>query len=169
MTRREWMALAAAAPLVAPNLTAADSPSIDQFFNSFFEKWVMANPEQASSMRLFTGDVQDRLDGQLSDISDAAAHARIARAKDDIRNDLLEARIVLDLAARPVLHELRHEKRAEIPLGFGVESLKSPQPVQLGPRHDQHALARRMAHVFTSDKPESEPCCSYCLESSATA
>jgi uncharacterized protein (DUF885 family) len=79
MTRREWMTLAAAAPLVA-----ADSPNIDQFFNAFFEKWVMANPEQASSMRLFSGDVQDRLDGQLSDISDAAAHARIARAKDGL-------------------------------------------------------------------------------------
>lgn len=79
MTRREWMAVAAAAPLVA-----ADAPGIDQFFNSFFEKWVMANPEQASSMRLFSGDVQDRLDGQLSDISDDAAHARIARAKDGL-------------------------------------------------------------------------------------
>jgi len=79
MTRREWMALAAAAPLVA-----ADATGIDHFFGSFFEKWVMANPEQASSMRLFSGDVQDHLDSQLSDISDAAAHARIARAKEGL-------------------------------------------------------------------------------------
>jgi uncharacterized protein (DUF885 family) len=79
MTRREWMAIAAAAPLVA-----ADAPGIDQFFDSFLEKWVMANPEQATSMRLFSGDVQDRLDAKLADISDEAAHARIARAKEGL-------------------------------------------------------------------------------------
>jgi uncharacterized protein (DUF885 family) len=77
MTRREWMALAAAAPLAA-------AETIDQFFDSFLEKWVMANPEMATSMRLFSGEVQDRLDGQLSDISDEAAHARIARAKEGL-------------------------------------------------------------------------------------
>jgi uncharacterized protein (DUF885 family) len=79
MTRREWMALAAAAPLVA-----ADAIGIDRFFDSFLEKWVMANPEQATSMRLFSGEVQDRLDGKLADISDEAAHARIARAKEGL-------------------------------------------------------------------------------------
>jgi uncharacterized protein (DUF885 family) len=79
MTRREWMALAAAAPLMA-----ADGQDIDGFFNSFLEKWVLANPEMATNMRLFSGDVQDRLDSQLSDISDEAAHARIARAKDGL-------------------------------------------------------------------------------------
>jgi uncharacterized protein (DUF885 family) len=79
MTRREWMAIAAAAPLVA-----ADATGIDQFFDSFLEKWVMANPEQATSMRLFSGDVQDQLDAKLADISDEAAHARIARAKEGL-------------------------------------------------------------------------------------
>jgi uncharacterized protein (DUF885 family) len=79
MTRREWLAVAAATPLLA-----AEAPNIDRFFNAFFEKWVMANPEQASSLRLFSGDVQDRLDGQLSDIGDAAAHARIASAKEGL-------------------------------------------------------------------------------------
>ena len=44
----------------------------------------MANPEQATSMRLFSGDVQDRLDAKLADISDEAAHARIARAKEGL-------------------------------------------------------------------------------------
>ncbi len=73
------MALAAAAPLMA-----ADGQDIDGFFNSFLEKWVLANPEMATNMRLFSGDVQDRLDSQLSDISDEAAHARIARAKDGL-------------------------------------------------------------------------------------
>jgi uncharacterized protein (DUF885 family) len=79
MTRREWMAIAAAAPLVA-----AAATGIDKFFDSFLERWVMANPEQATSMRLFSGDVQDRLDAQLTDISDAAAHARISRAREGL-------------------------------------------------------------------------------------
>lgn len=73
------MAIAAAAPLVA-----ADSPNIDRFFDSFLEQWVMANPEMATNMRLFSGAVEDRLDSQLADISDAAAHARIARAKEGL-------------------------------------------------------------------------------------
>ena len=76
MTRREWLALAAVTPLAA-----ADDMGIDRFFDSFLNKWVLANPEQATAMRLFSGDVQDRLDGQLSDIGDEAAHARIASAK----------------------------------------------------------------------------------------
>ncbi|MCU1259619.1 MAG: hypothetical protein JWO80_2504 [Bryobacterales bacterium] len=79
MTRREWLALAAATPL-----TAAATPDINVFFNDFLEKWVRADPEMATSMRLFTGDVQDRLDSQLSDISDEAAHARIARAREGL-------------------------------------------------------------------------------------
>jgi len=79
MTRREWMALAAIAPLYAE-----DSSSIAEFFNSFLDKWVMANPEMATGMRIFSGDVQDRLDGQLTDIGDGAAHARIALAKDGL-------------------------------------------------------------------------------------
>jgi uncharacterized protein (DUF885 family) len=79
MTRREWMAIAAATPLVA-----AEATGIDKFFDSFLERWVMANPEQATSMRLFSGDLQDRLDAQLTDISDAAAHARISRAREGL-------------------------------------------------------------------------------------
>jgi uncharacterized protein (DUF885 family) len=79
MTRREWLAVSAAAPLAA-----AVTPDIDRFFNTFLEKWVMANPEMATGMRLFSGDVQDRLDAQLSDIGDDAAHARIARAKEGL-------------------------------------------------------------------------------------
>ena len=75
MTRREWLALAAAP------LAAAPAPDIDRFFQDFLEQWVRANPEMATSMRLFTGDVQDQLDSQLSDISDAAAHARISQAR----------------------------------------------------------------------------------------
>ena len=79
MTRREWLALAAALPL-----HAAISPDIDHFFDEFLETWVKADPEQATSMRLFTGDVQSQLDSQLSDISDEAFHARVARAREGL-------------------------------------------------------------------------------------
>src|SRR5947208_8417139 len=80
MTRREWLAITAAVPIGA----AAQEPGIDAFFEDFFQSWVRADPEMATSMRLFTGDVQDKLDRQLSDISDEAVHARIARARDGL-------------------------------------------------------------------------------------
>ena len=79
MTRRQWLALAAAAPL-----PAAETPSIDRFFDDFLRKWVMADPEQASQLRIFSGAEQERLDGQLSEIGEEAAHARIARAREGL-------------------------------------------------------------------------------------
>ena len=79
MTRREWLALAGAAPLAA-----AETPSIDRFFDDFLRKWVMADPELASQLRIFSGDEQEHLDAQLNEISDAGAHARIARAKEGL-------------------------------------------------------------------------------------
>ena len=79
MNRREWLALVAAAPLAA-----AETPSIDRFFDDFLRKWVMADPELASQLRIFSGDEQEHLDAQLNEISDAAAHARIARAKEGL-------------------------------------------------------------------------------------
>jgi uncharacterized protein (DUF885 family) len=79
MTRREWLALAAAAPLAA-----ADTPDIDRFFDDFLAKEVRASPEMATSMRFFSGKEQDSLDGRLSDIGDDAAHARTARAKEGL-------------------------------------------------------------------------------------
>jgi uncharacterized protein (DUF885 family) len=79
MTRREWLALAAAAPFAA-----AEVPSIDGFFDDFLRKWVMADPELASQLRIFSGEEQERLDARLNEISDEAAHARIARAKEGL-------------------------------------------------------------------------------------
>src|SRR5207248_9037141 len=64
MTRRAWLALAAAAPL-----PAANTPDIDRFFDDFLTRWVRADPEMATTLRFFTGAEQDRLDGQLSDIT----------------------------------------------------------------------------------------------------
>jgi uncharacterized protein (DUF885 family) len=78
MTRREWIAMAAAAPLLAA------PAGIDQFFDDFFEAWVRADPEAASAMRIFPAAEQERLDAQLSDASDQALHARISRARDGL-------------------------------------------------------------------------------------
>src|SRR5689334_4789587 len=78
MTRREWLAAAAVAPL------AAQSADLDRFFQQFLEDWVRAEPETATAMRLFQGEEQERLDSQLSDISDEALHARISRARDGL-------------------------------------------------------------------------------------
>ena len=79
MNRREWLALVAAAPLAA-----AETPSIDRFFDDFLRKWVMADSELASQLRIFSADEQEHLDAQLNEISDEAAHARIARAKEGL-------------------------------------------------------------------------------------
>src|SRR2546423_12322534 len=79
MTRREWIALAAAAPLAA-----TDASPIDRYFDDFLAKWVRADPELATAMRFFSGEEQERLDGKLTDISDAAARERITMAKEGI-------------------------------------------------------------------------------------
>src|SRR6478752_6942311 len=76
MTRRQWLAAACTLPL---NAQPAD---LDHFFQDLLERWVRQEPETATIMRLFTGEEQNRLDAQLSDISDAAVHARIARARE---------------------------------------------------------------------------------------
>src|SRR5262249_42523589 len=78
MTRRELIALG----LAAPFLSAADN--VDQFFETFFLNWVRQSPEQATAMRILPEDEQARLDSQLNDISDEAAHARVARAKEGL-------------------------------------------------------------------------------------
>jgi uncharacterized protein (DUF885 family) len=80
MTRREWLALTAA----ALPLRAQPTPNIDTFFDKFFLDWVRQSPEQASAMRILPEEEQVKLDAQLNDISDEAAHARIARAKDGL-------------------------------------------------------------------------------------
>src|SRR5690242_4934416 len=78
MTRREWLAVAASAPL------AAQSTDLDRFFQDFLDQWVRAEPETATALRLFSGEEQDRLDGQLTDVSDEALHARVARAREGL-------------------------------------------------------------------------------------
>jgi uncharacterized protein (DUF885 family) len=78
MTRREWIACAAAAPL------AAAEPDIDKFFDDFLLRWVRNDPEMATNMRLFPAAEQERLDAQLSDVSDERSHQRIAHAREGL-------------------------------------------------------------------------------------
>jgi uncharacterized protein (DUF885 family) len=81
MTRREWIALTAASTFPLHAAPPPDAPDFDRFLNDFFESWVRADPEQATYMQIFAPDVQNELDSRLTEIGDAAAHARIARAK----------------------------------------------------------------------------------------
>src|SRR5437899_9747542 len=78
MTRREWLAMAAASPL------AAAAPDIDRFFDDFFQKWVRADPQRASALRVLPAREQEHLDGLLTGIGDEAAHARISLAKEGL-------------------------------------------------------------------------------------
>jgi uncharacterized protein (DUF885 family) len=76
MTRREWIALSA-----APLAQAADSPSIDQFLESFAADWMRADPPRATGARYFPPAEQDVLDGKLAPPSAEALPTRLARAK----------------------------------------------------------------------------------------
>ncbi len=75
------MALAGVAPLAM----AAGAGDIDSFFETFLLDWVRAEPEMSTQMRILPADEQQKLDSQLSDVSDASAHARIARAGDGLK------------------------------------------------------------------------------------
>ena len=84
MTRRELLALGAAAPLASMPLSAPAAEDINAFFDTFFLNWVRMNPEMATSMRILPENEQVVLDGKLSEIGDEAALARIARAKEGL-------------------------------------------------------------------------------------
>lgn len=74
MTRREWMTL-----WTATACFAADP--IDVFFEELLTEWMKTDPESSTMARFFRGAEQDAMDARLTELSDAAAHARIARAK----------------------------------------------------------------------------------------
>jgi uncharacterized protein (DUF885 family) len=79
MTRREWLAAAA-----APPLAAAPAADVERFFDDFFARWLRLDPQRATSLRYFPGGEQDRLDGRLTDIGDDAAMARISLAREGL-------------------------------------------------------------------------------------
>lgn len=72
-------AFGAAMLLVRP--LPAPQRGIDDFFRDFTAEWIRGNPNQATSMRYFTGEEQDRLERQLTPVSDTYKRARIRLAK----------------------------------------------------------------------------------------
>jgi uncharacterized protein (DUF885 family) len=56
-------------------------PSIDDFFRDFTDDWVRINPDQATSLRYFTGPEQDRLERQLTPLTLASARQRLQAAR----------------------------------------------------------------------------------------
>jgi uncharacterized protein (DUF885 family) len=55
--------------------------SIDDFFRDFTDDWVRINPDQATSLRYFTGEEQDRLERQLTPLTLASASQRLRAAR----------------------------------------------------------------------------------------
>ncbi len=73
-----FSACVSAQPSAVPS---AQYGSIDDFFTTFTDEWMRANPSLATSNRYFTGAEQDRLDRELSSQSIAAKRARIELAR----------------------------------------------------------------------------------------
>ena len=61
--------------------SAAQTGTIDQFFNEFTDTWVRLSPSQATGFRYFTGEEQDRLERQLTPETRAWKLQRIALAR----------------------------------------------------------------------------------------
>ena len=55
--------------------------SIDDFLRDFTDDWVRINPDQATSLRYFTGPEQDRLERQLTPLTLASARQRLRAAR----------------------------------------------------------------------------------------
>jgi len=55
--------------------------SIDDFFRDFTDDWVRINPDQATSLRYFTGPEQDQLERQLTPLTLASARQRLRAAR----------------------------------------------------------------------------------------
>ena len=66
---------------LSPAAIAKSEPSIDDFFRTFTDEWMRANPSQATATRYFIGAEQDRLDREITSPSLAAKRARIALAR----------------------------------------------------------------------------------------
>ena len=71
----------AAAIVLATRPAPAQPRTIDDFFRDFTAEWIRGNPNQATSARYFTGVEQERLERELTPVSDAYTLARIALAK----------------------------------------------------------------------------------------
>ncbi len=66
---------------------AAQEAEIDEFFDGFAAEWVRGNPNQAVRTRYFSGDEQNRLEQQLTPLTEAWQRERIELARQGL-NDL---------------------------------------------------------------------------------
>jgi len=79
MARR--LLTATAILLCSALLPAQQQRSVDDFFRDFTAGWVRGNPDQATGTRYFTGEVQRRLERQLTPVTAAYQRTRVALAR----------------------------------------------------------------------------------------
>ena len=75
------MLLAAGVAIAAGSQPSAQLRSIDDFFRDFGAEWARGNPNSAVSSRYFTGDEQDRLERQVTPLTDAWQRQRVEQAR----------------------------------------------------------------------------------------
>jgi uncharacterized protein (DUF885 family) len=78
---RKAASIAVIAVMAGAGAPAQQRPAVDDFFRDFTAEWMRGNPNQATSVRYFTGAEQDRLERELTPVSDAYALERIALAR----------------------------------------------------------------------------------------
>lgn len=89
--RASWRLAAAITAVVAAAAVAANSGfsaqqrTIDQFFDEFSAEWVKSSPNVAVATRWFTGEEQDRLERQLTPLTQEAQTARYRLAERGLR------------------------------------------------------------------------------------
>ena len=74
-----WLAVGVA--IAAGSQPLAQLRSIDDFFRDFGAEWARGNPNQAVSARYFTGEEQDRLERQITPLTDAWQRQRVEQAR----------------------------------------------------------------------------------------
>jgi uncharacterized protein (DUF885 family) len=79
MARR--LLTATAILLCSALLPAQQQRTVDDFFRDFTAVWVRGNPDQATGTRYFTGQVQRRLERQLTPVTAAYQRTRVALAR----------------------------------------------------------------------------------------
>ena len=98
------------------------SRNIDEFFERFASEWVRGNPDQATSLRYFSGPEQDQLERQLTPLTRAYSEQRIRLARkglDELRRfDRSTLSDTQRLSAEVMEWQLNAVSRAEPYLDF---------------------------------------------------
>jgi uncharacterized protein (DUF885 family) len=76
-----WWFLQTIAVLLLFATSAAQSASIDEFFDTFTAEWVRENPDLATAIRYFSGEEQNRLERQVTPRTLSYSKDRIALAR----------------------------------------------------------------------------------------